>query len=242
MISQDQKQKDRKRKGDRPMMRFDDLERNVKLMFPEDSNDSNGSYAFFITQALEPFENRPGDLTNVWEEIKTYDGMKRRPSFAFFSGIAAGIKWKGADGFTYYQCSCGEKLSFRSAGGCVKCHKSTAELKTSKDPVKVTRCQQACFDCSIYSDRQMGPSCNDYGTPRYEGCQFKNQCKCRTCCRFEYMRAYHPKDFRSMYQDVLKALPKPNSAAGVANHEDRASFVDINAMLNKIKGNKGVRI
>lgn len=214
-------------------MVFDELKKNVAMMFKREDNETADAYAFYLKEALAPFSNRPGDLTPVWESIKEYDGMKKRANWAFFKKIAAGTKTAGSEGFVYYQCNCGEKLSMSSDGGCVNCRKPGAVMKRVKEPVQVTRCQGSCFDCSIYSNKQIGPTCNEFGTPGYDTCQMKNKCSCQACCRFEWKRTYHPDALRQDYPEVLQTLPPPLSAAGLAFHEGRASFSDLIPLLTR---------
>ena len=214
-------------------MQFKELKDNVSMMFQQQKGEEDTAYEFYLREALKQFANRPGDLTAVWNEIKAYDANKNRAPFAFFMGIAAGTKIPGSDGFLYYQCKCSEKLSVSSNGGCVKCRKPGAELKRVKEPITVTRCQDPCFDCSIYSDKQMGPTCDKFGTPGYIDCKYKNNCNCQACCRFEWKRTYHPDKLRNDYPAILQTLPKPISAAGLAFHEGRVDFLDIKKLLTK---------
>ena len=219
-------------------MNYSELKDNLINLFPMERAEKPEHFEFWINQALMPFENRPGDLSGVWERIRAYDGNTKRPRLAFFYAIANGAPIDDAS-TKYYKClKCGEKLSFSSAGGCVKCRRSGAVMRAAIKPVSVTRCQSPCFDCSLYGKRGhvMGPSCDDFGTPRYESCQYKSDCECVRCCRFEYMRSYRPEDLRAEYPDVLKTLPAPVSEAGKAFADGRASFVDVNTMLAQMAG------
>jgi hypothetical protein len=224
-------------------MNFSELKDNTIHLFPSGPEDKDGHYEFWIAQALQAFENRPGDLSGVWERIRAYDGNTKRPRLAFFIAIANGAPIEDTT-TKFYKClKCGEKLSFSSAGGCVKCRKSGAIMATSEKPVTVTRCQAPCFDCSIYGKKGhiMGPQCDDFGTPRYTSCGFRSSCECHTCCRFEFMRAYRPEELRKEYPGVLSTLPAPISEAGKAFSDDRASFVDINGMLTHLAKNKRIQ-
>jgi len=214
-------------------MQFKELKNNVSFLFQQDGKEDDAAYAFYLREALSPFKNTPGDLAKVWEQIKEYDGMKKRPNFGFFVGIASGARKSGDSGFAYYHCECGTDLSFSSDGGCPNCHNGNALIKRAETPIPVLVCKGSCFDCSIYSDKRIGPTCNDFGTMRYEDCKSKSQCKCQSCCRFEYKRTHHPERLREEYPEVLQTLPKPISAAGLAFHEGRADFTDINKYIER---------
>lgn len=220
-------------------MNFDELRNNVGRMFPIEHNEDADHYAFYIDQAVMPFNNRPGDLSRVWKAIRAYDGNTRRPRLAFFYAIANGAPVDDTVS-KYYVCKCGARLSLSSEGGCVKCRKPGGKLHISRIPVEVIRCQAPCFDCSVYGTKGtvMGPSCDDFGTPRFVSCDFKAACECSKCCRFEYMRAYQPEELRKAYEFSLSTLPAPVSEAGKAFADDRASFVDINGMLKHLADRK----
>lgn len=216
-------------------MQFDELKENVSLLFPQQTKESDDHYIFFIREALGPFRNKPGDLEPVWDKIKLYDGTKNRPTLGFFIGIASGTRLSTGGDFIYYICpNCSTKLSESSDGGCPVCHKAKGEKHYRKNPITVLGCKPSCYDCSIYSEFQMGPTCEDYGTPRFETCNYRSECKCMTCCRFEYQRHYHPHVLQANYDEALKYLPKPLSEESKAFFDDRASFVDINQMLKTV--------
>ena len=215
-------------------MQFNELKNNVSFMFQQDGKEDDAAYAFYLREALYPFKNTPGDLAKVWEQIKEYDGMKKRPNFGFFIGIASGARKSGASGFAYYHCECGESLSESSEGGCPSCRSaSKTEHRYAKAPVNVTVCQSACFDCSIYTDFVMCAGCKDFGTPAYLDCKDKSKCKGRTCCKFEYMRTYKPKELKPDYQKALRSLPPTISEAGKMFQAGTVSPVDIKGYLKR---------
>lgn len=219
-------------------MQFEELRDKTSMMFPQDRGESDDEYLFFLSQALEPFKNRPGDLTSVWESIKRYDGNTKRPRFAFFLSVASNSKPVGSNGFVYYRCQCGEALSANSHGGCPVCHSTGAFWHVSRKPVQVLGCQAACFDCSIYTGMSIGPTCKDYGTPAFENCPERGRCKCMACCRFTYLQSYHPERLRAGLEQATRNLPAPLSESGRAFWEGRASVKDVNGMLDW-KHNKG---
>ncbi len=210
-------------------MQFNALVENVSKMFPQEKNETDEAYAFFLSESLQDFRNRPGDLTSVWESIRAYDGNTKRPKFAFFITIAMGTKSSSPEGTAYWYCeSCKTNLSISSDGGCPICRTAAHTVrKISKKPITYTACQSPCFDCSIYSEMAIGPGCKDFNHG-YSNCEIKNTCKCNQCCRFEYMKTYHAKRFKGReYEDSLKRLPRPISEAGKAFQDGRASFVDL---------------
>lgn len=214
-------------------MTYQELVEKVSLQFPQKDKENAEHYEFFIDESLSPFKGRT-ELSNVWEQIRLYEGQKNRPDFSFFYKIAAGIGPDSKD-FVYFSCRCGGKMNFKSEGGCVECHQAKdTTLRRSKTPIEgVTPAQSGCFDCSIYGDSEtvFGPTCNEFGTPGYDNCQMKNQCRCSHCCRFEYYRRYHPLSLRENLDKMTKALPAPLSEAGKAFQDGRATAVDINKML-----------
>lgn len=216
-------------------MQFEELKENVSLLFPQQPKEDDDHYIFFMREALDPFKNKPGDLTPIWDKIKLYDGTKNRPTLGFFIAIASGSVLSSAGEFAYYVCpQCSTKLSESSDGGCPVCHTAKGEKHYRHSPIQVLGVKPSCFDCTAYSEFAMGPTCEDYGTPRFETCNYRSECKCMTCCRFEYQRHYHPKKLQDNYEEALKYLPKPLSGNSVAFFDDRASFVDINSMLKEV--------
>lgn len=217
-------------------MQFDELKTNVANMFPQERGESADHYQFFLKESLDLLRNH-NDYAKAWDAVMEYDGNTKRPRFAFFKNVVFTTRSFKADVFTYYKCGCGTLLSDSSNGGCPVCHKETAEMKFSKEAKKVTVCQSSCFDCSIFSNFAIGPTCPDYGTPTFETCKDRGHCKCVACCRFEYQRIYHPDRLRAGHEAAIKALPTPKSAAGKAFQDGRASVKDINGLL-KLMGEK----
>lgn len=221
-------------------MNYQELLAKVSKLFPRMQSETVEHHDFFLEEALAPFVNYT-DCSRVWDHIKAYDGNSNRPKLAFFLKIASG-SCQGDKDFTYYQCSCGQKLNQRSAGGCPICHKTDSVVRFSKQPVHVLPAQSGCFDCSVYTQDGghgvMGPSCPDFGKPEFETCQMRGRCACVHCCRFEYMRSYHPERLRAELPRALKALPKPLSPAGQAFQDGRASVNSVNDLLKHIAKKK----
>jgi len=210
-------------------MLFDELRDSITNMFPKLRDEDKGHYEFYISEASSPFKNKPGDLSQYWDAIKLYDGQKNRPPFSFFISIAAGIK--ADDGNTlYFKCKCGINLSATSSGYCPSCKRTDGVMRLGQ-PKNVLRCQDSCYDCTIYSDKQIGPSCDDFGTPRYETCSFRSQCQCAMCCRFGYFRSYMPERIKEDYPAALESLPGPISEVSKAFRDSRATPIDINTFL-----------
>lgn len=125
-------------------------------------------------------------------------------------------------------------MSGKSEGGCVKCHSSSnTAFRMSRKPVSVTPAQSGCFDCSIYGSAgtAYGPTCTDFGTPAFDDCKMRSQCKCMHCCRFEYFRRHRPERLRDSLEDMSRALPVPLSESGKAFQDGRATVSDVNKML-----------
>ena len=211
-------------------MLFDELRNNLKNLFPKEKNESIDAYVFYIKEACSILINHR-DYDKCWDEVMGYDGNTKRPRLAFYKSIVYAGGNRNDKVFSYYKCSCGELLSDSSNGGCPICHKTTAERQYSKDAKKVLRCQSSCFDCSIYSEYVNGPTCEDYGTPKFEDCQGKRSCKCVECCRFEYLRSYHPERLKIAHVSAMRALPQPLSEAAKAFRDGRASIEDIKGFL-----------
>ena len=215
-------------------MTYDELKNNLTNMFPRERGEDESHYQFYLKQALDILRDHD-NYERAWNEVMGYDGNTKRPRFSFFKNIVFTTKSAGMDVFKYYKCECGTLLSDRSNGGCPVCHSPTADMKFSKEAKKVLKCQSACFDCSIFSEFAMGPSCQEYGTPGYETCKERGQCKCVTCCRFEFLRTYHPDRLRAGMNMALKALPTPHSEPAKAFQDGRASIDDINGFLKQRK-------
>lgn len=222
-------------------MTFEELKKNVANLFPQDKGESLDRYQWWLKQALEPFRNR-AECSSAWEGIAQYDGNSNRPKLNFFFGVASGSKDPGKTDFMYYQCSCGQKLSASSNGGCPVCKRQDAEFRLSADGVRVLEVQAWCFDCSVYTEsvHVYGPSCTDFGTPAFNDCKLRGQCRCANCCRFEYMRTYHPHVLREDFERTSKMLPPPTSESGMAFHDRRADVKDINKYLKHVAEKKSM--
>ncbi len=216
-------------------MQFEELKDNVGKMFPQDKNEGDDAYLFFMSEAIKDFKNRPGDLSSVWESIRAYDGNTKRPKFSFFISVAMGTKSLSPEGEAYWHCTkCKTNLSHNSDGGCPICHTAAHTVYTvSKKPVEYTACQSGCFDCSIYTEMVIGPTCKEFNYG-YVECKIKNTCKCSQCCRFEHMRTSNPKQFKGRdFEEAMSRLPPPLSEQGLAFHEGRASFIDLPGFLKR---------
>lgn len=219
-------------------MRFEELKHNVMNFIVQEHGESDEHYAFFIKEAMEILRDH-GNYEKAWEEIRAYDGNTKRPKLAFFKNVVYTTGQSYDDVFIYYQCPvCGSLLSKDSNGGCPVCHSPSGEMKFSKAPKKVIKCQSACFDCSVYSEYAIGPGCPDFGTPRFMDCKDRGNCKCATCCRYEYLRAYKSSELKVNATQEAKRLPDPLSEASKAFYEGRASFIDVNKLLKHIASTK----
>lgn len=229
-------------------MTIAELQENISSMFPQDTLRKSGSkdsnyeelkrksdkeYDFYISEIIELIRGHQ-DYESLWGAITDYDGNTKRPKLSFFKKAAAMATGMASIGYHYYKCECGELLSESSEGGCPSCRSaSKTEHRYAKAPVNVTVCQSACFDCSIYTDFVMCAGCKDFGTPAYLDCKDKSKCKGRTCCKFEYMRTYKPKELKPDYQKALRSLPPTISEAGKMFQAGTVSPVDIKGYLKR---------
>jgi hypothetical protein len=221
-------------------MDFDSLKKKVMVMFPANKDETDEQYSFWVNNALDYLRGNI-NYDKAWEQIKLYDGMAKRPKFAFFKGIAGKTFEENKGLIHFYKCvkdkdkekyGCGVNLSESSNGGCPNCHSSIhTESKYSYKDVEMIKVQSGCFDCSIYHDKIMCASCSDFGTPAYNECKFHRECPGRTCCKYEYMRTYKPDELKKIHDIAIRELPRPISEAGKAFQDGRASINDISTFL-----------
>jgi hypothetical protein len=157
------------------------------------------------------YNKSSNELQRLFDEFRT---MKPPSGFGMWWFYQQTKESAGDKPIFWYRCENGHNYQYRGSS-CPVCGSKKGGIVKNQDnsamPTDTVMIQDSCSECDWYHDDQVkpvfglyGPSCNEYGTDKHGTIKdYCVRCKCRECCRMEYLSRTNKVEFEKMVGKYL---------------------------------------